>query len=241
MIEIIPAIDIIEGQCVRLQQGNYYKKTIYEKDPVKIAKRFEKYGIKRVHIVDLEGAKAKRVINLDTLERITAVTNLSIDFGGGIKTEDDFDAVLEAGAKMATIGSVAISNKPLLVSWIKKYGSDKIILGADVKNRKIAIGGWLETTQIDLFDLLKDYSKLGVKNVLCTDISKDGMLQGTALELYREMRKEFPNLYLIASGGITNLTEIDQLNDMGIDAVIIGKAIYENLITLEDLQPYLKS
>ena len=241
MIEIIPGIDIIEGDCVRLQQGDYEKKTLYDKDPLKVALNFEKFGIRRIHIVDLDGAKSKKVVNLDILHKICSGTNLCVDFGGGIKSDEDIESVFQSGADMVTIGSVAITDKPLFKKWIDKYGADKIILGADVKNKKIAINGWFQTTLIDVFEFLTDYSDLGIKNILCTDISRDGMLQGTATDLYKDLRNAFPDVYLIASGGISSVQEITKLDEIGIDGAIIGKAIYENHITLDDLQPFLNS
>lgn len=239
MIEIVPAIDTIEGKCVRLTQGDYGQKKIYNNDPLEVALEFEAHGIKRLHLVDLEGAKAGKVMNAAVLERIVSKTQLVVDFGGGIKSDDDIKRVFNAGAKMVTIGSIAVSNKPLLLNWIEKYGADTIIIGADTKNNKIAIGGWLETTTIDLFDFINDYLKTGVKRYLCTDISKDGMLQGTALDLYIEMRKKLPQAFIMASGGITNISEIKTLNKEGINSVIIGKAIYEDRITLKELKPFL--
>ncbi len=235
MIEIIPAIDLIEGKCVRLQKGDYSLKTIYNEDPLEVAKMFEDSGLKRLHLVDLDGAKASHVVNSKVLEKIASKTKLIIDFGGGIKSDDDIKIVFECGADMATIGSVAVTKKELFVSWIKKYGTEKIVLSADVNDKKIAISGWLDKTDIELFDFLKEYEKLAVKNVLCTDISKDGMLQGTAMELYKEMKKEFNNLFIIASGGITEIKEVIELDKLNIGGVIIGKAIYEGKITLKQL------
>ena len=235
MIEIIPAIDLIEGKCVRLQKGDYSLKTIYNEDPLEVAKMFEDSGLKRLHLVDLDGAKASHVVNSKVLEKIASKTKLIIDFGGGIKSDDDIKIVFECGADMATIGSVAVTKKELFVSWIKKYGTEKIVLSADVNDKKIAISGWLDKTDIELFDFLKEYEKLAVKNVLCTDISKDGMLQGTAMELYKEMKKEFNNLFIIASGGITEMKEVIELDKLNIGGVIIGKAIYEGKITLKQL------
>jgi phosphoribosylformimino-5-aminoimidazole carboxamide ribotide isomerase len=240
MIEIIPGIDIINGQCVRLQQGDYSKLTIYEKDPVMVARRFEDIGIKRVHLVDLDGAKEKHVVNLKVLEKIASKTKLVIDFGGGVKSEKDLISVLNAGACMVTVGSLAVTDKKMFFYWLKKYGSDKIILGADVKNRKIAISGWLKTTETELTSFLEEYTGKGIKNVLCTDISRDGMLTGTALELYGELREKFPGINLIASGGIGNIQEVHLLNEMNVNGVVIGKAIYEQKIKLPELQPFLK-
>jgi phosphoribosylformimino-5-aminoimidazole carboxamide ribotide isomerase len=240
MIEIIPAIDLIDGKCVRLQQGDYQQKKVYNENPLEIAKQFEDYGIKRLHMVDLDGAKAKHVVNLRVLEQVASHTSLKIDFGGGIKTDKDISGVFNSGAAMATIGSIAVKDKELFNTWLQKYGSDKIILGADIKDRKIAISGWLDVTGIDLFDFLGEYEAMGVEHVLCTDISKDGMLQGAAIDLYLEIDAQFPNLKLIASGGISNMDEIYHLDDKGIFGVIIGKAFYEGKIKLRDLQKMIE-
>ncbi len=235
MINIIPAIDIIDGKCVRLTQGDYKQKKEYSADPLAIAQSFEKAGIKYLHIVDLEGAKAGQIINAKTLQSIAQNTNLHIDFGGGIKSEKDLELAFECGAKQVTIGSIAVTNRPLFLSWLNKYGADKIILGADVSNGYIAIHGWQEQSKLELFDFLKGYIKEGVKSVICTDISKDGLLQGTALDLYQKIKNQFPTLQLIASGGVTTLNDIHVLNEMHCDGVIIGKAIYEGNIKVTDL------
>jgi phosphoribosylformimino-5-aminoimidazole carboxamide ribotide isomerase len=235
MIRIIPAIDIIDGKCVRLSQGDYNQKIVYNEDPFEVARMFEDAGIQYLHLVDLDGAKAKHVVNAAVLEKIVSGTTLSVDFGGGIKTDDDLKLVFDCGANQATIGSVAITDRELFYKWLEYYGPDKIILGADVKNGKIAVSGWLNVSEINLYKFLDDYLLKGVKNVLCTDISKDGMLQGTAMELYIELHQSFPGLNIIASGGITHISEVEELNRNGIFAVIIGKAIYEGKITLRDL------
>lgn len=239
MIEIIPAIDLIDGKCVRLEQGDYNHKTIYHDNPLDMAKLFEDNGIGRLHLVDLDGAKSGHVINLPVLESICSNTKLSVDFGGGIKKDSDIDAVFEAGAELVTLGSVAVKNTEKYQEWIKKYGPDKIILGADVKDKQIAISGWMEITSIDLFDFLKTHKSIGTLNILCTDISKDGMLLGTSLNLYREIKKQFPDFYLIASGGVTSMKDIISLDELGIDAVVIGKALYENKISLEEISTYM--
>jgi phosphoribosylformimino-5-aminoimidazole carboxamide ribotide isomerase len=239
MIQIIPAIDIIDGKCVRLSMGDYDQKKIYHDDPLKVALDFEEHGIKRLHLVDLDGAKENHVVNWKVLEKITSKTGLIVDFGGGIKSDTDIDIVFKSGAKMATIGSVAVKNKELFFTWLNKYGSDKIILGADVKDRKIAVAGWLEVTGLDIIDFLNEYLGKGVKQVLCTDISKDGMMQGTSFDLYKEIMDKFPEIELIASGGVTSIDEIPLLDRMNISGVIIGKAIYEGKISLADIESYI--
>lgn len=238
MIRIVPAIDLIDGKCVRLTQGDYAQKKVYNEDPLEVARMFEDNGIKYLHLVDLDGARQKHVINHKVLEQIATKTNLIIDFGGGIKTEADLELVFNSGATQATVGSIAITNPELLVSWIKKYGSEKIILGADAKNGKIAVSGWMDVSDKNIFDFFEDYRKKDIKYVLCTDISKDGMLQGTAIDLYEQLAVKFPELNIIASGGVTKVEEIDHLYNKDIFAVIIGKAIYEGNITLKDLQKY---
>ena len=239
MITVIPAIDIIEGKCVRLTKGDYDKKKIYNEDPLEVARMFEQHGMKRLHLVDLDGAKEKHVINWRVLEKIVSRTSLTIDFGGGIKSDDDIRIVFNSGADMATIGSVAVTDKEIFLSWLQRYGAKRLILGADVKDKKIAIAGWKEVTDSDLISFISDYNNLGIENVLCTDISKDGMLEGTAIELYQELREKFTELYLIASGGITGMTELEKLNELGINAAVIGKAIYEGYISLNDLEKFI--
>lgn len=239
MIDIIPAIDIIGGKCVRLEQGDYKVKKIYNENPLEVAKAFEDAGIKRLHLVDLDGAKARHVVNMKVLANIAACTHLTIDFGGGIKTDEDIQKVFDNGATMVTIGSIAVTNPNMLNTWITRYGSDKIILGADVKNNKIAITGWMNTTDRDLFEYLDEKKNAGIKKILCTDISKDGMLKGPALELYKKIKRHFEDLYLIASGGVSKVTDIEHLLKSGIDAVVIGKAIYENRISLDELKKFL--
>lgn len=241
MLSIIPAIDLIEGKCVRLSKGDYNQKKVYNDDPLEVAKKFEDHGLKRLHLVDLDGAKAKHVVNWKVLEMIASKTALSIDFGGGIKSDDDMNIVFNSGAEMATIGSVAVKNRDLFFSWLKKYGGEKLILGADVNERKIAVSGWLEVTEIEVTDFLKEYLEQGVTKVLCTDISKDGMLEGTSMELYKELDSKFPEMELIASGGVTSMDEVYQLNEMGVHGAIIGKAIYEGRISLKELEEFVAS
>jgi len=235
MLTIIPAIDLIDGKCVRLSKGDYAQKKIYNDDPLEVAVQFEDHGIKRLHLVDLDGAKASHVVNWKVLEKIASKTKLVIDFGGGIKSDQDLEIIFESGATMATIGSVAVKNRELFFSWLKKYGAEKIILGADVNDNKIAVTGWLEVTELDVFDFLDDYLTQGVKHVLCTDISKDGMLEGTSLQLYIEIMQRFKNIALIASGGVTHIDELYKLDEIGVTGAIIGKAIYEGKITLKEL------
>lgn len=239
MIEIIPAIDIIDGKCVRLSQGDYDQKKVYNENPLEVAKMFESIGIRRLHLVDLDGAKAKHIVNHKVLERIATQTTLTIDFGGGLKSDDDLRIAFECGAKMVTGGSVAVKDRDIFTSWISKFGSDKIILGADVKDKKIAIGGWLETTELDLFPFIESYKEEGVNKIICTDISKDGMLAGPSVELYKEILSNFPDLYLIASGGVSSMNDIEQLQEAHVPAVITGKAIYEGKIKLSDLSSFL--
>lgn len=238
MIEIIPAIDIIEGKCVRLQQGNYQKVKEYG-DPLDVARKYEDSGMKRLHLVDLDGAKNKHVVNIGILEQITSNTGLEVDFGGGIKSNDDITRVFAAGANQVTIGSIAATKPLLMDEWIRLYGSDKIILGADVRDKHIAVTGWTDKTELQFNNFIGDYLSKGISYVLCTDISKDGMLAGTSLELYKQIMKKFPEIKLIASGGVTVLEEIEKLNEMGVFGVVIGKAIYEGNITLDDLKKFV--
>lgn len=235
MIELIPAIDIIGGECVRLTKGDYDRKTVYANSPVEMAKRFEKAGFKRLHVVDLDGAKSKHIVNVDTLKAITTETSLVVDFGGGIKTDDDIEKAFSHGASMVTVGSVAITNKELFAGWLKKYGADRIILGADVRHGKISINGWKEDSEEDLLPFLKYYIDKGVRNVLCTEISKDGTLAGPAIELYKEIMAAYPHINLIASGGVSCIDDIKALNEAGIPATVFGKAIYEGKIDIDEL------
>ena len=239
MIEIIPAIDIIDGKCVRLTQGDYNQKTVYNEDPVEVAKMFEDAGIKRLHTVDLDGARSNHVVNTRVIERIATHTNLTIDFGGGIKSDEDLRKAFDAGAQMVTIGSVAVKEPELFASWIETYGGDKIILGADVKNGYISISGWLEEGEQKLMDFICHHTKNGIHNVLCTDISRDGMLQGPAIDLYKDIMAHYPTLHLIASGGVSCINDIERLNEAGIPAVVFGKAIYEGRINLKELERFL--
>lgn len=239
MLDIIPAIDIIDGKCVRLSRGDYSQKKIYNEDPLEVALEFQEYGLKRLHLVDLDGAKESHVVNWKVLEQISSRTNLIIDFGGGIKSDEDIEIIFNNGAKMATIGSIAVKNRNLFFEWVDKFGPEKIILGADVNQKKIAISGWLEITELNIFDFLDDYLSNGVKKVMCTDISRDGMLNGTSVDLYEEISNKFSNIELIASGGVTSINEIDVLQKMNVSGVIIGKAIYEGKIKLDDLKRFL--
>lgn len=235
MIELIPAIDLIDGKCVRLTQGDYDTKKIYNEDPLEVAKMFEDHGIRRLHVVDLDGARQGRIINYRTLERLATRTALKIDFGGGLKQEGDLEIAFESGAQMITGGSIAVKNPEVFTSWISKFGCEKIILGADAKNKKIAISGWEETTDHELIPFIQQYYDKGITKTICTDISRDGMLQGPATALYQEIKDALPTLYLIASGGVSSISDIEQLEEAGIQAVIFGKAIYEGNIQLTDL------
>ena len=232
---IIPAIDIIDGKCVRLTQGDYAQKTVYHNDPLDIAKQFEAAGLKRLHLVDLDGAKQGEVVNWKVLENIAKNTSLVIDFGGGIKKEADLQIVLDAGAALATIGSLAVKNEQLFTEWLGKYGADRFLLGADVKGENIAVGGWLETTALNIFDFIEQYVRKGVENIFCTDISKDGKLAGPSIELYQQIIARFPQLHFIASGGVSSFADLVALKEMGCSGAIVGKAIYENKISIQEL------
>jgi phosphoribosylformimino-5-aminoimidazole carboxamide ribotide isomerase len=234
MIELIPAIDIIEGQCVRLTKGDYDQKTVYG-SPLEMAQEFERIGYHRLHMVDLDGAKSKHIVNGEILSQVSAKTNLIVDFGGGIKTDDDIRKAFDNGASMVTIGSIAVTHPELFLSWVEQYGAEKLILGADVRNGKISINGWKEDSTEDLLPFLRRYVDAGVRNVLCTEISKDGTLQGPAIELYQRVMKEYPMLHLIASGGVSSIEDIKALDAAGIPAVVFGKAIYEGKIDLKEL------
>ncbi|RMB57337.1 1-(5-phosphoribosyl)-5-[(5-phosphoribosylamino)methylideneamino]imidazole-4-carboxamide isomerase [Dokdonia sinensis] len=238
-MRIIPAIDIIEGKCVRLSKGDYDTKKIYNENPLEVAKSFEAHGIKFLHLVDLDGAKSKHIVNHKILEQIASQTSLSVDFGGGLKTDDDLRIAFESGAKQITGGSIAVKNPDIFKGWIKKYGSDKIILGADAHHRKIAISGWLEESDDDVVDFIRDYQTEGIQHVICTDISKDGMLEGPSFELYEEILEKAQGIKLIASGGISTFDELPKLAEMGCEGTIIGKAIYENRIGLKQLEDYI--
>ena len=234
-MQIIPAIDIIEGKCVRLTEGDYAQKKIYNEDPLEVAKAFEGIGLMRLHLVDLDGAKAGQVVNWKVLEKIANNTELKIDFGGGIKTEATLKTVLDTGATYATIGSLAVKNELLFQEWIARFGAKVFMLGADVFEEKIAIGGWMEKTEISVFDFMKSYIDKGVKQIFCTDIKKDGKLQGPSIELYQKIIEQFPALQLIASGGVSSLDDLIELEEIGCSAAIVGKAIYENKITISEL------
>jgi len=234
-MDIIPAIDIIDGKCVRLSKGDYQQKTVYRDNPLEMAKEFQDAGIKKLHLVDLDGAKARTVINLEVLESISRNTNLEIDFGGGVQSREDLLKVFEAGAKQVTGGSIAVNNAELFESWLNEFGVERIILGADVKHNKIAISGWQEQSHWELDDFLEHYLQKGIRRVICTDVSKDGLLQGPAIGLYERLVKAFPQLAIIASGGVSNLQDLKDLKASGVDGAIVGKAIYEGRVTLKQL------
>jgi len=234
MIELIPAIDIIDGQCVRLTKGDYAQKTVYG-DPLEMALEFEHIGFRRLHVVDLDGAKSRHIVNSAVLRRITSATNLVVDFGGGIKTDADIETAFSCGAAMVTVGSIAVTQPELFGRWLKKYGAGRMILGADVRNGRISINGWKEDSHEELLPFLKRYIDMGVHHVLCTEISKDGTLSGPATTLYREVLAAYPDLHLIASGGVSSAADINQLEQAGLPAVVFGKAIYEGRIDLQEL------
>ena len=231
----IPAIDIIDGKCVRLTQGDYNQKTIYNENPLEVAKQFEDAGLTRLHLVDLDGAKARLVKNWKVLETIAGKTKMIIDFGGGIKTEKDVSIVFESGAALATVGSIAVKDEATFTGWLQKFGANKFLLGADVKDEKIAVAGWLETTDIWIYDFIEKYLEKGVQQIFCTDVSKDGKLEGPSFDLYKSIITKFPSLHFIASGGVSSLKDVEQLREIGCKGVIIGKAIYEGRILLEQL------
>jgi phosphoribosylformimino-5-aminoimidazole carboxamide ribotide isomerase len=235
-IELIPAIDIINGQCVRLTKGDYDQKTVYSDSPATMAKEFETLGFQRLHVVDLDGAKSKHIVNDHVLRRITTETRLTVDFGGGIKTDEDLEKAFASGAAMVTIGSIAVTQPELFMGWLERYGAEKMILGADVRQGKISINGWKEDSGEDLLPFLKKYVDAGVRNVLCTEISKDGTLAGPAIDLYKRIMDTYPQLHLIASGGVSSKEDIEALDAAGIPAVVFGKAIYEGRIDLKTLK-----
>jgi phosphoribosylformimino-5-aminoimidazole carboxamide ribotide isomerase len=235
---IIPAIDIIDGKCVRLTQGDYEQKTIYNENPLEVAKMFEAAGLQRLHLVDLDGAKAGAVKNWKVLESIAKNTSLVIDFGGGIKKESDLQLVFSSGAALATIGSLAVKDENLFSEWIGKYGADKFLLGADVKDEKITVGGWLETTDVDVYDFIDKYIGKGIQQIFCTDVSKDGKLEGPSIRLYKKIITRFPNLFFIASGGVSSVEDLEELREIGCNGAIVGKAIYENRISIEELKTF---
>lgn len=234
-IELIPAIDIIEGQCVRLTKGDYDQKTVYSDSPAEVAREFESFGFKRLHVVDLDGAKSKHIVNDAVLNAITSNTSLTVDFGGGIKTDGDIEKAFASGAAMVTVGSIAVTQPELFMGWLEKYGSERMILGADVRHGMISINGWKEDSSEELLPFLKKYVEAGVKNVLCTEISKDGTLAGPAIDLYKKVMDAYPQLHLIASGGVSSKEDILALDKAGIPAVVFGKAIYEGKINLKEL------
>ena len=238
-MELIPAIDLIEGKCVRLTQGDYSTRKVYNEDPLEIALQFEDVGVGRLHVVDLDGAKAGKIVNYKVLERLASRTRLTIDFGGGLKSDEDLRIALDSGAQMVTGGSIAVKNPARFLSWLGQYGGERIILGADAKDKKIAVSGWEEGTDLQLIPFVKDYQAKGVQKIICTDISRDGMLQGPAIDLYKEIKEEVEGLYIIASGGVSSMRDIERLDEAGIPAVIFGKAIYEGRIQMNEIEKYV--
>lgn len=239
MIEIIPAIDLIEGKCVRLTQGDYATRKVYNEDPLEVAKAFEDHGITRLHVVDLDGARAGNIVNYRTLERLATRTALAIDFGGGLKSDKDLEIAFDCGAQMVTGGSIAVKDPESFAGWLQRFGNERIILGADAKEGFVAISGWEEETPLELIPFIRDYHEKGVGKVICTDIGRDGMLEGPALGLYKDILQEVPGVYLIASGGVSGLGDIEQLEEAGVPAVIFGKALYEGRIRLEELERFV--
>jgi len=240
-MRIIPAIDIIDGKCVRLSKGDYATKKIYNENPLEIAKMFEDHGVQYLHLVDLDGAKASHIVNHKVLETIASKTNLSIDFGGGLKSDEDLKIAFESGANQITGGSIAVKNPTVFKSWLQKFGADKIILGADAMDEKVAVGGWLEESEEALIPFIQKYEKEGVRYVICTDISKDGMLEGPSFDLYQKILNETPNIKLIASGGISTYDELPRLAEMGCEGTIVGKAIYEHKISMKQIESFIVS
>lgn len=239
MITIIPAIDLIDAKCVRLSQGDYNQKTVYNEKPLEVAKMFEDAGIRRLHLVDLDGAKAKHIVNYKVLETIASKTRLVIDFGGGLKSDEDLRIAFESGAEMVTGGSIAVKDRETFLHWIETYGAEEIILGADAKDKKIAVSGWQEVSELPILDFIESYTEKGIQKVISTDIARDGMLTGPSIELYKEIMERFPSLELIASGGIASMKDIIELDEMGIPGVITGKAIYEGRIKLEEISKFI--
>ncbi|WOK07899.1 1-(5-phosphoribosyl)-5-[(5-phosphoribosylamino)methylideneamino]imidazole-4-carboxamide isomerase [Imperialibacter roseus] len=235
-MDIIPAIDIIDGKCVRLTQGDYDQKKIYNERPLEVAMQFEDAGLTRLHLVDLDGAKAGSVKNWKVLEALASKTSMVIDFGGGIKSAEDVDIVFECGAKLATVGSMAVKNEEIFSDWLEQYGADRFFLGADVKDEKIAIGGWLETTDIWVYDFMEKYVQKGVTNIFCTDVSKDGLLEGPSVDLYKTVVEQFPDIYFVASGGVSSMEDLEKLKEIGCRGAIVGKAIYEGRVNIADLR-----
>lgn len=239
MFQIIPAIDLIEGKCVRLTQGDYSQKTVYNENPLEVAKQFEDAGLSRLHLVDLDGAKAKKVVNWKVLETISTKTGLHIDFGGGVQSDDDLRVVFESGAKQVTGGSIAVKNPELFEGWLQKHGGDKMILGADARNEKVAVSGWEEGTAIWVYDFVQQWVEKGATYVISTDVAKDGLLQGPSFDLYKKLQQQSPSLNIIASGGVSNLADIEKLAEMNLFGVIVGKAIYEGRVALSELSKWI--
>lgn len=239
MIEIIPAIDMIEGKCVRLTQGDYSTRKVYNEDPLEVAKAFEDAGIRRLHVVDLDGAKAGHIVNYRTLEKLAGHTSLTIDFGGGLKRTEDVEIAFDCGAQMVTGGSIAVKDPETFTAWIARFGSERIILGADAKDRRIAISGWEEATDAELLPFIRNYREQGIEKVICTDISRDGMLEGPAVDLYKEILEAAPGTYLIASGGVSSVADIERLAEAEVPAVIFGKALYEGRLSLKELERFV--
>lgn len=238
-MRIIPAIDVINGKCVRLTKGDYTTQIVYNEDPLEVAKKYQDFGIEYLHLVDLDGARSQKILNYKVLEKIANQTNLNIDFGGGIKSDGDVKIAINSGAKKITVGSIAVKDPDLFIKWLSEYGSDKLILGADAKKGKIAISGWQEKSEEDIIPFIQSYKQKGVKYVISTDIDKDGMLEGPSFSLYKNIIKNVPNIHVIASGGISHIDELPQLADLGCEGVIIGKAIYENKISLKQLEKFI--
>lgn len=239
-MEIIPAIDIIGGKCVRLTQGDYDQVKTYNDSPLEMAKTFEEAGIRRLHLVDLDGAKQKHIVNRDILKSIAQSTSLQVDFGGGVQSDEDIELAFMSGAHQITGGSIAIKNPSLFKTWIEKYGPDKIILGADVKDKKIAISGWQESTEVNVIEFIENYSKLGIQYVICTDVAKDGLLQGPSIDLYKDIMTAIPQIKLIASGGVSSFEDLKELEEIGVYGAIVGKAFYEGKVTIEQLVSFQK-
>jgi len=234
--EIIPAIDVLGGKCVRLSQGDYARQTVYNADPLEVARVYEDAGIKRLHLVDLDGAREKHIVNFRILERIALKTRLVVDFGGGLKSDEDLRIAFECGAAMVTGGSIAVKNPETFLSWLKKYGPEKIILGADAKEGKIAVSGWTEESEMEIIPFIQSYQREGIRTVISTDISKDGMLSGPSFPLYQEILSLMPDLFLIASGGVSSIGDVVRLSEMNVPGVVIGKAIYEGKLSLKEIQ-----
>ena len=237
-MHVIPAIDLIGGKCVRLSQGDYSRKTDYHDDPLEMAKRFEGVGLSRLHLVDLDGAKAKKIVNGDVLQRICSGTQLAVDFGGGIQAQEELEKAFALGARQVTGGSIAVRNPSLFETWIDTFGADRMILGADAKDKKIAVGGWEETTALELIPFIREYYQKGIREVICTDVAKDGLLQGPSFDLYTEILQELPDLKLIASGGVSCLKDLEDLQKIGVYGTIVGKAYYEGKVSLEELAQF---